>query len=290
MTATRTSMLRRLTACFCISLIFLTSCGGTDTGNPNAQTSSSQPLAIINVTPAEVKAGAVITITGTGFGDSQGASVLTIGGSTANTITSWSDSAITAVVPQDAMTGTVRTTIPGKGSEETRLVVLWDNGNPQNVGIPPGIRVGPLRSQILADGSGGAIIVWNDYRDYDPLSATPKVYIYAQRLDSRGAIVWNVDGVVLSTANGTQYSPQLVSDGSGGAIVVYRSGMDADIYAQRVSADGKVLWASGEIPMRKRRDGRFAISEHVREKSSVIQIPVNFRARHLEESPFRSHE
>lgn len=220
------------------------------TPSPSSDASSSspppsstvvQPL-IAGVTPTEAKARATITVTGSGFGESQGTSVLTVGGAAADTIISWSDSEIQAVVPDAALTGTVKAKVQNKDSDEKGLVVLWDNENPQNVVIP-GNHASPLQAQIIAEGVGGSIVAWTDYR-----SATS--HIYAQRLNSRGKIIWNSDGVPLSTAAGNQNFSQLVSDGNGGAIVVwedYRSGSSgdyADIYAQRISPSGAVLWAS----------------------------------------------
>jgi predicted lipoprotein with Yx(FWY)xxD motif len=56
----------------------------------------------------------------------------------------------------------------------------------------------------------------------------------------------------LCTATGEQYSPTIISDGAGGAIVVwedYRSGTDYDIYAQRISADGTVQWTADGVAL-----------------------------------------
>jgi hypothetical protein len=92
---------------------------------------------------------------------------------------------------------------------------------------------------ILADGAGGAFIVWEDMRsgsDYD---------IYAQRLDANGQPMWTADGVIICTATGNQNYPQLIADDAGGAIIVWQdnySGND-DIYAQRVNGAGVVQWA-----------------------------------------------
>ncbi|MFA4949184.1 MAG: T9SS type A sorting domain-containing protein, partial [Candidatus Krumholzibacteriia bacterium] len=89
---------------------------------------------------------------------------------------------------------------------------------------------------IVSDGAGGAIVTWDDSRSgggYD---------IYAQRVNASGVVQWTANGVALCTATGYQYSPTIVSDGAGGAIVTwwdYRSGNN-DIYAQRVDANG---WA-----------------------------------------------
>ena len=96
--------------------------------------------------------------------------------------------------------------------------------------------------QLISDGSGGAIITWYDYR-------SGNADIYAQRVDSSGAVQWIGDGVAICTASGDQWSPQLVSDGSGGAIITwwdYRGG-NADIYAQRVDSGGAVKWATNDV-------------------------------------------
>jgi hypothetical protein len=59
--------------------------------------------------------------------------------------------------------------------------------------------------------------------------------------------VWPTDpgvNVPLCSAGGAQFRPVSVSDGEGGAIVIWednRSG-NQDLYAQRISADGAVLW------------------------------------------------
>jgi hypothetical protein len=203
--------------------------------------------AITGVTPTEVKAGAVITVTGSGFGDAVGASALTVGGAPATSIVVWSDTAITAVVPADAVTGAVRVRVQGRDSAEGRVVVLWDAENPENV-VVGGNRASPLHAQIMEDGEGGTLVVWNDFRSYAPSPSGPQqINIHAQRLNSRGKVLWHAGSVPISVAAGGQYFPQLISDGSGGAIVVWqdhRSGTHYDIYAQRISRTGALLWGS----------------------------------------------
>ena len=96
--------------------------------------------------------------------------------------------------------------------------------------------------QICSDSLGGAFITWNDNRsgNYD---------IYAQRVDSEGNVQWTSDGVAICTASSDQRSPQIVSDGSGGAFITWndtRSG-NYDIYAQRVDSEGNVRWTSDGV-------------------------------------------
>jgi predicted lipoprotein with Yx(FWY)xxD motif len=97
---------------------------------------------------------------------------------------------------------------------------------------------------IVSDGSGGSIIVWQDYRNgnYD---------IFAQRVNSSGAVQWTADGGTICTADSSQQQPQLVSDGSGGAIIAWQDFRNGsyDIYAQRVNSSGAVQWAANGIPI-----------------------------------------
>ncbi|MDI6808207.1 MAG: T9SS type A sorting domain-containing protein [Candidatus Eisenbacteria bacterium] len=98
---------------------------------------------------------------------------------------------------------------------------------------------------IVSDGSGGAIIVWRDYRsgaDYD---------IYAQRVDESGVALWTANGVAISTAAFDQYDPVLVNDGSGGAVIAWRDFRNAswDIYAQRINSSGVVQWTANGVPI-----------------------------------------
>jgi hypothetical protein len=104
-------------------------------------------------------------------------------------------------------------------------------------------RIDPIH--MSPDGMGGALIAWQDLR-VDTLD----IDIYAQRLLAGGTIAWAANGVAVCSAEGSQVAPQLVSDGTGGAIVVWadmRSGVDSDVYAQRVDAGGLVQWAANGV-------------------------------------------
>jgi hypothetical protein len=245
-------MLRITTSCILAILIMFalllsTSCRNSSNQSSLTSLKPQQPL-IASVTPSEVKAGSTITVAGSGFGADKAAGALTIGGVDASTILSWSDTEIQAVVPTDAMTGTVKARVEDKDSDEKDLVVLWDNENPQNVGIVASNK-SPLNVQLLPDGKGGVFIVWNDFRDYDPYTDPRRVHIYAQRLNSRGKTTWPSGEIPLAPVAGMQFFPQLISDGNGGAIVVWQEsrtnwGSDNDIYAQRIGPSGTLLWQS----------------------------------------------
>jgi FlgD Ig-like domain len=89
---------------------------------------------------------------------------------------------------------------------------------------------------IVSDGAGGVITVWAQSgggRD-----------LYAQRVNSAGAVQWTPGGVAVCTAASWQDVPFIVSDGGGGAIVTWADNRNSvgDIYAQRLNAAGMSLW------------------------------------------------
>lgn len=98
------------------------------------------------------------------------------------------------------------------------------------------------KPDMVADESGGAIIVWRDYRN-------DEADLYAQRIYGHGGTAWDFNGVDICTAEGVQANPQLVSDGSGGAGVTWNDERsdDGDIWAQKVGPDGTVEWGSTGI-------------------------------------------
>ena len=145
-----------------------------------------------------------------------------------------SSSSITATVPNGATAGPIA--LVGPCGTGTSVDFFYPPGWPA-CGVPvnrsPGDQISPAS---LPDGSGGAIVAWQDRRggDYD---------IYAQRMNANGQPVWPVRGVALcSVASSDQTNPEIVADGAGGAIVVWtdvRSSLPQP-YVQHVLSTGLV--------------------------------------------------
>lgn len=96
--------------------------------------------------------------------------------------------------------------------------------------------------QICSDGASGAFIAWSDGRQGVTDS---DVYLQHIGSDSQIATPWTFNGNRIVSVTGVQNAPSLVADGSGGAIVSwndYRNGANADIYAQRLNANGFSVW------------------------------------------------
>jgi hypothetical protein len=115
---------------------------------------------------------------------------------------------------------------------------VWDSA-----GIPVCTSTGDQQfSHVASDGSGGAIVTWEDFRGANR-------DIYVQRINGAGTALWAANGVAVCTAAGDQVKPQVTSDGAGGAIVTWadsRSGT-SDIYAQKLNASGAAQWTANGL-------------------------------------------
>ncbi len=95
----------------------------------------------------------------------------------------------------------------------------------------------------IEDNCGGAFIAWNSgndgYRN-----------IFAQRIDSTGAILSRGD-VPICIAALDQTDIGMILDGAGGAFIAWCDQRDScsDIYAQRMSGTGDLLWVANGVPI-----------------------------------------
>ncbi|UCF04906.1 MAG: hypothetical protein JSV33_13430, partial [bacterium] len=102
--------------------------------------------------------------------------------------------------------------------------------------------------RVVSDGSGGAVITWDEYRFNDR-------DIIAQRLDSLGGHLWGGEGAAVCTLMASQSQPTVSSDGDGGFFITWRDARDwdtpreEDIYAQRLAPEGTPQWADGGVPI-----------------------------------------
>ena len=101
--------------------------------------------------------------------------------------------------------------------------------------------------RACSDGGGGVIVAWSQYPSNSCVDACRDVY--AQRIDVTGGRLWAPAGVPVCTASGGQSDPAIVTDYAGGAVIAWcdRRGAGADIYAQRVNADGQPQWTGNGL-------------------------------------------
>lgn len=162
------------------------------------------------------------------------------------------------LILSDGANGTIIAWYGGAGSDifaqrllsDGSIAPGWPLAGPLTVCGATGLQEVPV---MVSDLAGGALFFWQDARNggnYD---------IFAQHIDAAGRVFtsdasnWVTGGLSISGAAGNQYAPVAVSDGAGGAIVVWQDGRlgagNYDIYAQRVDRDGNLLWAPAGVPV-----------------------------------------
>src|SRR5258705_10004620 len=90
------------------------------------------------------------------------------------------------------------------GSDNTDIYAQRINGSGVSQWAANGAAIctAPNRQVVAAlthNTDGGAVITWNDERDYTGSGNTP-VDIYAQRIDGAGVVQWIANGVAICTA------------------------------------------------------------------------------------------
>lgn len=114
--------------------------------------------------------------------------------------------------------------------------ICYFSGFNGNRGIP----------EICSDGKGGAIITWDDTREWDP----PDIYV--QSINSTGDTQWTPNGIAIAAEAGNQEFVQICSDDDGGAIITWADFKDSgngDIYAQRINSTGDIYWMINGSPV-----------------------------------------
>ena len=115
--------------------------------------------------------------------------------------------------------------------------ILWNSAG-VSICAASGYQHNPV---MVADGSGGAYIAWDDERNGNK-------DIFAQRVDANGNALWPADGRAVCIASGSQELPQIAADQFGCYVTWkdYRTG-NYDIYVQKISTDGAPQWATDGV-------------------------------------------
>ncbi|MCB2198185.1 T9SS type A sorting domain-containing protein [bacterium] len=100
---------------------------------------------------------------------------------------------------------------------------------------------------VTSDNNGNWVITWVDYRD--DILVEEKGDIYAQKLNGDGERQWQDSGVPLRVVEEPQLWVQGFPDGNGGVVTIWVGGPDgqANLFGQRIDADGNILWDENGI-------------------------------------------
>jgi hypothetical protein len=100
---------------------------------------------------------------------------------------------------------------------------------------------------IIADGYGGAIVVWLDYR------ANLNGDFYARKVSSSGLPQWTSDGVAVTNIATYKGGLSIASDRLGGVLCTWYDGRNAatldDIFLQRVNGSGSPVFTANGITL-----------------------------------------
>lgn len=109
---------------------------------------------------------------------------------------------------------------------------LWGNNGQKIINI----KGNQFGQRIISDKKGNVILAWINKKDNDSAAD-----LYIQKIDSKGNLVWNPDGIKIASSENMQKSYlNLIPDEEGGAIAVFKGTVDSknDIYGQKIFSTG----------------------------------------------------
>ena len=195
---------------------------------------------------------------------------MSIGPSTANPVNQ-------AVISDD--NGGVFVVFEHNPTSDSDIYAQWVDGSGAirwgSSGVAISTSVGNQKNPVaVSDGAGGMFIAWHD-------EGTGKISV--QRINFNKTLLW-ASAKSVSTAGGTQTSPQLVSDNVGGLIVVWKDERNKvttgiDLYAQRLDANGSKLWINAGM----------LVCEATDDQTNHIVIPDGAGGAYVVWEDYRSH-
>lgn len=128
---------------------------------------------------------------------------------------------------------------------DTNGIIQWP---PSGILLSTGNFDSPAVFRIVADTSGGTVIIWNDLRNGNAGD------IYAIGVTGSGTVPpeWPENGLPVKVSTGGQRQLTVDTDGAGGAIIGWTDdsnlgGTLNDIYIQRLTMDGQIAWDTSGV-------------------------------------------
>jgi hypothetical protein len=117
----------------------------------------------------------------------------------------------------------------------------WENnGTPVRVGV----NIEWFRSATKTD-DGNIVYAWSDTR-------LAERDIYVQKVDENGDFLWGDDGITVNAYANRQEDIVVIDSGDGSVITAwidFRNSDAGDVFAQKVAADGSLLWDIDGVPL-----------------------------------------
>jgi RHS repeat-associated protein len=200
-------------------------------------------LVINTLSPSNGPVGTQVTLTGVGFGASQGTSVLTFNGQPAGSIVSWADTQIVATVPVTAASGPAIVNANNVNSNATTWFTVpppivtsyWPEGGTSGTQVTiagSGFQANQRNSTIKFNGVAAAVTTWTDTQIIATVpsgATTGQMTVTVNSVPSPSNTSFEVPNPVISsisppeapvggtiTINGSGFGPgQRISSGSG---------------------------------------------------------------------------
>ncbi|MBI5472672.1 MAG: T9SS type A sorting domain-containing protein [Ignavibacteriae bacterium] len=138
--------------------------------------------------------------------------------------------------------------------ETSRVHTQRFNANGEAMWLSGGVQFGsdPRHLSMAPDGFGGALVVWGSGAN-----------IFAQKVNSQGALQWTASGVQLNVSSiSVVDNYKVVSDGTGGGIIAWTTHVDLLptplLVVQRVDALGNKPWGANGVSFNAQPDGSIA--------------------------------
>ncbi len=134
-------------------------------------------------------------------------------------------------------------------------------------------------NRLISDGSGGAIIAFDNYPIGDVIPGSEGRNLLLVKIDSQGSYPWGLQGVTVPRGGYQDNTLQMTHDGSGGAIVVWeelepQAGSTPGnvkimnrLFAQRIDYQGKLSWGQGVL-LYATPEGTYAESPQIADDGS----------------------
>lgn len=101
-----------------------------------------------------------------------------------------------------------------------------------------------LMGYVVSDGSGGAVVCWEDSRGSDK-------DVYAQRINSSGTAQWTANGIQVTSMANDDRGQRIEADGLGNYIFCWEnydtSTGASNVYLQRLNGSGVLQWGASPV-------------------------------------------
>ncbi|MBN2135716.1 MAG: PKD domain-containing protein [Acidobacteria bacterium] len=115
---------------------------------------------------------------------------------------------------------------------------------------------------VVSDGQGGIFA-----------GSHTRQSIFAQRVNSAGTALWGTEGRRVVTGKTAHCRPTMVSAGAEGALLFWpdNRNFDLDIYGQKISSDGRMLWDAAGVPICTAKGDQFqVVAERVNSGGTLV--------------------